>query len=468
MALYDSSVGGQLQGFMPCHWRYKAASAQSHKLESKMPCVRIRYLLMTHIMVMMHLFGTQAVYANARNLPAAPLQTPEYSTPPIEIQVPPRPPESLKNRSQAPGAAPLAPVISSKASAPNLGAAACPPDQLGSPISNSPAIANQFERLRATASGTVSPENRQLLTGRQQRLQATAAWQMGLLTLHGICVVLNTADAEAWFARAYQLGEPLAAAGLAWCEIEGCKAAANPAAAKKWIELLRRIDAPRALYLQWLMQSRLAPMEIKPSSPGSAEKGYTALQYRQLLLSAAQRGDTNAKIELGLDSVFSNELAEALTFFKGASSKSTAAAINTVVMNERLHNAAKLQPTTRSSSSINIKQQSAAENLAQAQRYHRGIGVPSNYTEAIRLYQLAQNQGSETAKKMLELIFSRPGPDGQIDLAWMQQLAQVDLRSALPSFEKNNAKQNLRREPTPLFELVPQQWKKYATASVSA
>ena len=69
---------------------------------------------------------------------------------------------------------------------------------------------------------------------------------------------------------------------------------------------------------------------------------------------------------------------------------------------------------------------------------------------------------------MLELIFSRPGPDGQIDLAWMQQLAQVDLSNAVPKVESNIIKQNLKREPTPLFELVRQPWRKYTVSSINA
>lgn len=62
-----------------------------------------------------------------------------------------------------------------------------------------------------------------------------------------------------------------------------------------------------------------------------------------------------------------------------------------------------------------------ADALAQpqAQRYHRLDQQPANFVKAIRLYRLAQNQGSEQARKMLELIFSRPDPDGSVDVAWM-------------------------------------------------
>ena len=290
---------------------------------------------------------------------------------------------------------------------------------------------------------------------------------MGLLTLHGICLSLNTADAAVWFERAQKLGEPLAPAGLAWCEIEGCKAAANPAAAGKWLNLLRSVDAPRAMYLQWLMQLRLAPLEITQPKLGQ-QASIAPLQNRQLLASAAQLGDTNAKIEMGLDSVYANRLEEALAFFKSAATRSAAATINSAVIAERLTTSARLPPANRASAVAPVKPQSAADNLAQAQRYHRGTGVPSNYTEAIRLYQLAKNQGSVEARKMLELIFSRPGPDGQIDLAWMQQLAQVDLSTAQPKVESNNIKQNLKREPTPLFDMVRQPWRRYTITSVNA
>lgn len=60
-----------------------------------------------------------------------------------------------------------------------------------------------------------------------------------------------------------------------------------------------------------------------------------------------------------------------------------------------------------------------ADALAQAQRYHRGDRQPANFVKAIRPYRLAQNQGSEQARKMLELIFSRPDPDGSVDVALM-------------------------------------------------
>ena len=417
-----------------------------------------------------------AVHASARLLTPAPLDAPQFSAPPIRI--PASAPSAGVRKSKAQpsefGQLPLKATNSLQLPFPE--STTCPaessrisgPDNAGP--NRSPAALTPLERLRATASGTVLPENRQLSKERFQRIQANAAWQMGLLTLHGICVTLNTADAALWFERAQELGEPLAPAGLAWCEIEGCKAAANPAAAGKWVELLRRVDAPRSMYLQWLVQSRLAPVEISASTPASLQQqsSIPPVQNRQLLASAAQLGDTNARIEMGLDSVYANRPEDALAFFKSAAPRSAAASINSAVIAERLSASARLPPANRASAVAPVKPQSAADNLAQAQRYHRGTGVPSNYTEAIRLYQLAKNQGSVEARKMLELIFSRPGPDGTIDLAWMQQLAQVDLSTAVPKIESTNIKQNLKRDPTPLFELVRQPWRSYTASSVNA
>ena len=411
----------------------------------------------------MGLLHSSDALGNARSLPPAPVKGQEFSAPTIQIQTPPASTNNLKISTPPAQTKPIALKGLNGRVAPESGILACTLDPLKPHASSEISAAVQVERLRATASGTLMLENQQLSSGRQQRLQANAAWLMGLLTLHGICTVLNTADAAAWFERAQLLGEPLASAGLAWCEIEGCKAAANPAAADKWIELLRSVDMPRALYLQWLKQSRLAPLEISKPNLGASSNLPTPLQNRQLLASAAQLGDTNAKIEMGLDSVLSNNLPAAQAFFASAAQKSVAAGMNAAVVAGRLQNTARTTPSInsgRASEAIVVKPLSAADNLEQAQRYHRGQGVPSNFTEAIRLYQLAQNQGDPSAKKMLELIFSRPTPDGQVDLAWMQQLAYVDpLRGT--GLDYVDAKQNLKREPTPLFDLLPQKWRRY-------
>lgn len=416
--------------------------------------------------------GHSNAMARVRSLAAPSPEIYEFNLPAPRVTEPVVGTDSRKRKIQLADNSPFA-VHPSTSPGPSITAiSSCALDPLtvprtGASAANTTSAAKELEHLRATAMGTLAPDNAQLPKARQQRTQANAAWQMGLLTLHGICLPVNTADAEVWFERAQQLGAPLAPAGLAWCKIEGCKAAASPAAAQAWIVLLRSVDLPRAQYLQWLMRARMAPLELAQSSYRQSASSQQ-LPNRQLLANAAQLGDTNAKIEMGLDSVFSNKLAEALGFFKSAASRSAAASINASVVASRIKNASVPTPSNGASAVAPVKAQSALDNFTQAQRYHRGQGVPSNYTEAIRLYQLAQNQGSVAAKKMLELIFSRPTADGQIDLSWMQQLAQVELSGAVPSLEHGSTRQQLKREPTPLFELVPDVWRKYAASSIMA
>lgn len=312
------------------------------------------------------------------------------------------------------------------------------------------ALQAELERLRATALSAPGP------SARAGRAQAQAAWVLGLLYLHGIGMAASPADAASWFERARRLGEPLAAAGLAWCEIDGCQGPPNPAAARRWIAPLRAVNLPRAQYLQWLVESRLAPLQL--ATPGLRQEApLAALPSRRLLLSAAQGGDIHARIELGLESVAANRLAEALGHFRAAAARSPAAAANAALLSERLGRAPDTpQPPSAAASP-------GDGTLALAWRNHRGEGQPANFTEAIRLYRLAQSQGSEQARKMLELIFSRPGPDGQIDIAWMQQLAYVNLSGEAVSLDSATARQMLRREPTPLADLLPLPWRPYAT-----
>ena len=317
------------------------------------------------------------------------------------------------------------------------------------PGSDNPALDTAVERLRVAALATSIPRQR------GSRNAANASWVLGLLYVHGIGVVTNLADAAYWFKRADALGEPLAAAGLAWCAIEGCTGTPDPDAGRRWVNALRRTHLPRAQYLQWLLESRLIPLQI--AAPGMAP-GYatSGLPNRALLLSAAQGGDIHALIELGLESLGAGRRDEALTWFRAAAPRSPAAGANVALLGEAIRK----PPGTAQS-------QEARETLAQAQRNHRGDGQPANFVEAIRLYRLAQSQGSQQVRKILELIFSRPGADGQIDIGWMQQLAYVDLSKEVPVLGSSTERRAFKREATPLIDLLPPVWKKYLSGNLN-
>jgi uncharacterized protein len=98
--------------------------------------------------------------------------------------------------------------------------------------------------------------------------------------------------------------------------------------------------------------------------------------------------------------------------------------------------------------------------LSSAQALHRGNGgtngCPVNYVEAIRLYNLAANKGNVPAKRMLSLIYSKPDASGKLNIAWMQQLANLNAANLSLSIDSNSLAPMLKREPTPLFDLIPQ------------
>jgi TPR repeat protein len=102
----------------------------------------------------------------------------------------------------------------------------------------------------------------------------------------------------------------------------------------------------------------------------------------------------------------------------------------------------------------------AEQWFLQGRRYHQGDGVPSNYAEAIRLYQLAAANGSARARRMLELIFSRPSPDGGVDIAWMQQVSRMQVAApGAVTLLPPTTVPSLKRDPSPLYDLVPPEWR---------
>lgn len=302
----------------------------------------------------------------------------------------------------------------------------------------------RLQRLRASALASVRRGSS------AEKAAAHSAWLLGLLSLHGEGVPLDRAQALHWFERAHTLGEPLASAGLAWCQIDGCQGPPNPAAARPWIAELARVDAALALLLQWWAQERLAPLQATaPARLASPPPGTDRLA---LLQRAAQAGNASALNELGLANMTASRLPEALGQFSLAAELSPAAASNARLLALRMQQQA---------TNAHPAPDSADDWLAQAMRYHRGDGVPSNYTEAIRLYQIAAGQGSQAAKRMLELIYSRPSPDGTLNVAWMRQLAtmKVTAEGAVLAMQAPPSPQLFVRDPTPLYVLLPPQWR---------
>ena len=302
----------------------------------------------------------------------------------------------------------------------------------------------------AGSPATPAPPNGKGLPASSADLSAgNAAWTLGLIYLHGAGVPQDASRAHSWFERALALGNQQALAGMAWCAIEGCDGPPQPSGAEQWIRPLRTVNRPLALYLEWLALDRLAPLRTARPTLQSGELE-APLVAPQLLSQAARGGNIHALIELGLNAVARQRPDQALKYFRQAAGNSAIAAANAAIVEDNV------QPRkdTRSDAS-----KVAAELLRQAQRFHRGEGVSVNYAEAIRFYRLAEAKGSIEAGRMLALIYSRPLRNGNVDVAWIGQLSELDLTRSTPGLRTTTPPRQLQRERTALIDLLPEKWR---------
>ena len=318
-------------------------------------------------------------------------------------------------------------------------------------IKNQMALQADIDNLKAVANKANG-----VITGRpnpatqlQRRQAANAAWILGLLYANGLGVDIDYSEAHLRFKQANQLGEPLSTAGLAWCEIQGCETWPSAHAARVWIAQLRSTKPARAIYLDWLVEQTFSPLQANSEKSASSNEKL-AQQRRQLLLNAAKTQDVQALIELGFDAVTNERLKDAYTYFTAAAPNSTFAAQNAAFIQTRQNE----QP-------VECKIQGGADLpdtvlFSSAQSLHRGRGCQVNYLEAIRLYNLAASKGNVSAKRMLSLIYSKPDAQGNLNIVWMQQLANLNTANLSLSIDGSSLAPILKREPTPLFDLIPQ------------
>ena len=284
---------------------------------------------------------------------------------------------------------------------------------------------------------------------------AQAAWLLGLIYLHGAGVRRDPAVAQRWFEQAARYGrEPWAYAGLAWCYIDGCVGPPEPAAAARAIGQLRPRQPARADFLEWVLLSRQAPLQV--SKPGMMQDQVLQLSHMKLLEKSAAAGDVHANIELGMNAVANQRYDQAAQYFRRAGPQSPAAQAD-------LRELAARGSSPNEIKAARVENPGAAEALAAARKYHRGEGVPANFSEAMRFYQLAANRGSVDARRMLALISSRPAPGGGINPGWMQQLAYADASTVVPTVGVGGTTHMLQREPTPLYDLLPSFWREQMT-----
>ena len=314
-----------------------------------------------------------------------------------------------------------------------------PVQPAASPNSAEAAYLRQLEQYANAATGTPPRA-----LANYVRTPADAAWLLGLMNLHGIGTGLNPIRAREWFIQAQKLRHPLAPAGIAWCFLDGCGQQADAEKALPWIVQLRKTDAARALYLEWLRSQLMAPLQVAtPSKPEVESKMPSAL-----LLKAVKAGDTYAENELGIYYAENGQLEQARRLFQLAAKSSPAAQAN-------------LELITRQSQEKNQvktarQPQSGQELFLRARQFHRGDGVPVNYAEALRLYRQAATSGNPYAQKMLALLYTQPTPTGDLNIVWMKQLANVDVtQQGGTVMLEPPPPPILQHDPSPLFDFLP-------------
>jgi TPR repeat protein len=283
--------------------------------------------------------------------------------------------------------------------------------------------------------------------------QANAAWIMGLLTLHGRGLPADVKRAKSWFQIAWQQGEKIASAGLAWCEMVGCGMPLDLAKARYWRTQLSKVNRGRALYFEWLARAKSAPLDLP--NDVDAKSTIDKIPHHKLLVEAANAGDIHAHIELGIASAAKNQLDEALQHFVFAEQNSSIVSNNASHIRSEIDqekSLSKLQESSFNNADL------AESSWLQARRYHRGEGIPINYVEAIRLYRKAADLGHLHAKKMLDLIFSQSTEMGAINIFWMQRLSRMDVSGFSPQLPTVDGPVLLAREETGLTDFIPLLW----------
>ncbi|HEY0660246.1 MAG TPA: hypothetical protein VGD21_02835 [Lysobacter sp.] len=215
-------------------------------------------------------------------------------------------------------------------------------------------------------------------------------------------------QAARWFRAAADAGDVRASMAFAWLQAMGLGVARDPAAARQRLQAASAVGIARADYLLSLLES----IDKRPQSTQRAGV---------LRESAARRGDAVAENAMGVHYQLQGDRTTAELWYQRAVEHGSRNA------GQNLANLARSDlAKERIAAATRAADGGDADALfALAQRYHRGEGVAIDYGQALRLYRAAAAKGNEPARQMLGLIQSRTGIDGQVDPAWMQQLASA-------------------------------------------
>ncbi len=215
-------------------------------------------------------------------------------------------------------------------------------------------------------------------------------------------------DAFRWFSRAARSGDARGFLALGYLHGDGLGTPRNVGLARDYLERAREAGLPRANMLLAALEQALPPARRR-SDP------------LELLREGTAAGDGPNANALGALLESQGNAAGAEQAYRAAEQAGSRAASQNLARLASLRERSTRSTVMRLADRVRLGDADAAFELAV--RYHRGDGTPANYGEAVRYYDRAAAGGHAGAKRMLTLIASRPTASGDLNVAWLQELA---------------------------------------------
>lgn len=225
------------------------------------------------------------------------------------------------------------------------------------------------------------------------------------------------------FAPYAESNNPLALMATGYFLFMGYGTEVDFSGAKYYLEKAGKLGFARAYTLLGLMENK---QQAQQTANQSAVR-----QFKK----AADMGDSVGANALANLYYHQGNIAEALHWNNRAISLgSHAAALNKQTItngNNRSAPVVSTPPVTATSEHIQKLKKESQEGNGQASyelatRYHKGVGVPKNFGEAIRFYRVAAGQGNAQARKVLPIILSKQNQSGtNLNSLWMQETSNL-------------------------------------------
>ena len=282
------------------------------------------------------------------------------------------------------------------------------------PDANTPFIEQTEKSNIRIPANNIEQSNHQASNLKQlsQQGNAEAALKLGFKHYSSKKKPQNYGEAYRQFKIAADSGDGRGILAVGYCLIDGLGVTRNPQLARNYLTQAKNLGYARASYLLSLLEKSIGTPQAK-------------LKIQRHIQDAVAGNDAVAANALANEYLALGETSTARLWYERAMDLGSRAAGRNL---ERISQASQQQGRVKGSIE-KLKQASvkgdADSSYILAVRYHRGLGVPVDFGQALRYYRLATQQGNASAAQMLSLILSRSTPAQPINAAWMQELSRT-------------------------------------------